>query len=297
MKKISTYLSSLILSVFLVFLITAASAILLVNINFSAVNLKKLADKNALETKIYSEIDKYYNDKYNTTGIPAEVYMDSIDTGYIRNFVEMYIDGAFDALNSGGTFNSVYPVNTELESSIDTFFNDFAEKNNYAKDDNFDLKLRNTKNNAYTVIGSYCDVYKFSAMSSKGILHKLSKVYSNRYLVTAAVIGLTLFVILLLVLVNRKKKITAMYWCGISAIISGITGIVPSIYLLTTRYFDSFSIKQAAVFTAFTSVMYKYTEAFMAVQIALIVLGIAMTVVYGIIGDKKKYPNTKPTKL
>ncbi len=88
-----------------------------------------------------------------------------------------------------------------------------------------------------------------------------------------------------------------MYWCGISAIVSGIIGLIPSIYLIATRYFDSFSIKQAAVFTAFTSAMYKYTEAFMAVQIALIVLGIAMAVIYGIIGDKKKYPDTKPTQL
>lgn len=297
MRKISTYLPSLIVSVLLVFLMIAASAILLVDINISADNLKKLAEKNKLENKIYTEIEKYYTDKYNTTGIPAEVFTSSIDTEYIKAFENTYIDGAFTALSGDGTMPSDYPKNRRLERSIDDFFNDFADKNNYEKDDNFELKLRNTKDGAYTTIGSYCDVYKFSAMSSKGILRKLSKIYSNKALVTALIIGCTVFFILLLLIINRKKKITAMYWCGISAIVSGIIGFIPSIYLIATRYFDSFSIKQAAVFTAFTSAMYKYTEAFMAVQIALIVLGIAMAVIYGIIGDKKKYPDTKPTQL
>ena len=65
MKKISTYLPSFIISVFLVFLIIASSAILLVDINVSASKIKKLAEKNALESKIYTEIEKYYTDKYN----------------------------------------------------------------------------------------------------------------------------------------------------------------------------------------------------------------------------------------
>ena len=52
MKKISTYLPSLIISVLLVFLTLAGSAMLLVDINISAEKLKKLAQKNSLETSI-----------------------------------------------------------------------------------------------------------------------------------------------------------------------------------------------------------------------------------------------------
>ncbi|MBO7474248.1 MAG: hypothetical protein J6U00_09685 [Ruminococcus sp.] len=297
MKKISTYLPSFIISVFLVFLIIASSAILLVDINVSASKIKKLAEKNALESKIYTEIEKYYTDKYNTTGIPAEVYMEAINDQYIKTFVEAYIDSAFEALNSNGLMNEVHPINTKLEENIDSFFNEFADKNNYQKDEKFDLKLKNTKDSAYITIGSFCDVYKFSTMSSKGVLSKLARIYSNRTYATALLLGSTLFMLILLVLINRKKKITAVYWIGISALISGIIGMIPSIYLIASRYYDSFSIKQPAVFTAFTSAMYKYTEAFMAIQIALLVFGLAMVVIYGIIGEKKKYPNTKPTQI
>ena len=297
MKKPVSYIPSLIVSVLLVFTIIASSALLLMDINVSPTKLKNLAQKNNIESKVYTELEKYFTDKYNSTGIPAEVYMDSIDQEYIKTFEEAIIDSAFEAVNSNGVMSSVRPQNKALESNIDTFFNDFADKNKYEKDENFDIKLSNTKNNAYLTIGSFCDVYKFSAMSSKGILKKAARLYSNGIILTAAAIGFTIFLIFLLIIINRKKRITAMYWCGISAMIAGIIGAVPSIYLIATRYYDSFSIKQAAVFTAFTSAMYKLTEAFAAIQIALIVLGLATAVIYGIIGDKKKYPDTKPTQI
>ena len=297
MKKVSTYLPSLIISVILVFLLIASSAVLLVDINISASKLKALAAKNDLESKIYTDLNKNYNDKYNTTGIPADVYMSAISNSYLKSVEEAYIDSAFEALEGDGKLNINIPENKKLEDNIDKFFNDFADENNYEKDDNFGLKLRTTKENAYTTIGSHCDVYKCSAMSDHGVLPKLAKIYSNRLLATAGVIGTTILFIVLLVLINRKKKITSLYWCGISALISGILGGIPSIYLIATKYFDSFSIKQAPVFTAFTSAMYKYTEAFMAVQMAFIVIGITLVVIYGVTHEKKKYPDTKPTDI
>ena len=297
MKKPVTYLFSLVFSVFLVFMLIAGSALLLVDINVSEKKLIDLASKKQLESKIYSELEKYYSDKYNTTGIPADVYMSAIDESYIKSCQEAYIHNAFEALKSRSNMNTSPPKNEKLEKSIETFFNDFAEKNGYEKDEKFELKLRTSKGNAYSSIGSFCDVYKFSAMNNHGVLSKLSKVYAYRLPMTLAAVSATIIIILLLIFINRKKKITTMYWCGISALIAGILGSCPSIYLLATRFYDSFSIKQAAVFTAFTSAMYRFTEAFMAVHIAFIVIGITLIVIYGVIHDKKTYPGTKPTEI
>ena len=297
MKKISTYLPSLIISVLLVFMLMLSSAVLLVDINATANNLKDLSSKKAVSSMIHTELNKYYSDKYNTTGIPSEVYMNAISESYIQDFVDAYIDSAFVSLESNEKMILKHPENKKLEESIDNFFNDFAEEKNYEKDDNFELKLRNTKDNAYVTIGSYCDVYKFSAMNDHGILPKLAKLYSNRIPVTAAVLGTTLILIFLLIFINRKNKVTVMYWSGVSILLSGLIGGIPSIYLISTRYYDSFSIKQPPVFTAFTSVMYKFTEAFTATNIAYVVISISLIVTYAVIHDKKKYPNTKSTKL
>jgi len=297
LNKASTYLLSIITSVFLVFILIASSAVILMDINFSSGNLKEMAVKNELSSKIYTDINKYYSDKYNTTGIPADVYMDALGEAYITSFVNAYIDSAFDSLENDGKLILNYPENKKLEENLEKFFNDFAEKNNYKKDDKFELKLRNTKDTAYTTIGSYCDVYKFSAMSDHGILPKFAKIYSHRVDGTIAVVAAAFIIIILLIIINHKKKTTVMYWCGISALSASFISGIPSIYLLATKYFDSFSIKQAPVFTAFTSVMYKFTEAFTAVNIAYFVISISMIVTYGIIHDKKKYPKTKPTEI
>lgn len=297
MKKISTYLPSLIISVLLVFVFIISSAAMLVDINISSEKLKGLVSKKELEPMIISEVEKYYADKYNTSGIPADVYTDAIDNEYIRSFEMAYIDSAFNALKGNGRMVMTPPSNKAIEENIEKFFNDFAEENNYEKDDKFEKKLQNTKDNAYAAIGSFCDVYKFSAMNDRGVLKKLALLYSNRIIATVALLGAALLLILLLIVVNHKKRITAMYWCGISAIIAGVMGGIPSIYLIATKYFDSFTIKQAPVFTAFTSVMYKLTEAFTAVMIAFIVIGITLSVIYGVTHEKKKYPNTKPTDI
>lgn len=293
MKKVSTYLPSLVISVLLVFSFIGTAAILLFDIDVTAKKCKALAEKNHIESKIYTELDKYFVDKYNITGIPAEIYMNTIGNSYIKSFEEAYIDAAFKALASDGKLAIEYPLNQQLEDDLDSFFSDYAEENGYEKDDNYYSKLGAAKDNAYSTIASYCDIYKFSAMSDHGILPKLAKVYSNRGLITAAIIIADILLIGILLIVNRKKMVTTLYWCGVSSIIAGILGTAPSIYLLATRYYDSFSVKQAPVFIAFTSAMYKVTEAFMAVMIALVVIGISMAVIYGVTNEKKKISKGK----
>ena len=111
-----------------------------------------------------------------------------------------------------------------------------------------------------------------------------------RPLLTFASAGGTALMILFLIFINRKEKKTVLYWSGISAAIAGAIGMVPSIYLLSTDYFNAFSIKQPQIFAAYTSAMFKLTEAFMAASIAVCAAGITMIVLYAVIGCYKSAP-------
>lgn len=286
MKKTSTYLPSIILSVLLVFSLMISAAVLLMDLNFTAGKLKNMASENNIDSKIYVEIEKYYKDKFNSSGIPGNVYMDAINDSYLKNCEEIYIEAAFEALNGNGKMNVTVPKNKELENSITDFFFDFAEKNNYQKDEKFEAKLNSAKENAYFTIGSFCDVYKFSTMSGHGVLPKLAKLYSNRMILTVCSIAVTVIIFFMLLVVNRKNKATALYWYGTSCTVAGLLGSIPGIYLVATKFFDSFSIKQAPVFTAFTSFMYKYSGYFIAVHISFIVLGAIFFVVYGLVKER-----------
>lgn len=288
MKKLSSFLPSFILTFFLIFTIIGSSASLIAYINFTADKCEALAEKEHLEQKILTELEKYYKDKYNSSGIPADVYMDALSEDYIISFEKIYITAGFDTLSSGALFEANAPENQELENSIEAFFSNYAEENGYEKDENYNKKLDAAKKNAYSVIGSYCDVFKFSAMDKHGVLDKIRPVYSM-FGMTAVVLSCANGVLLvLLLLVNRKKKANVLYWTGIAALVSGALGAIPSAYLIASKYYNSFSIKQPQIFTAFTKAMYGLTEAFMASQIAIIVIGICLTVVYGVVHGKKR---------
>ena len=297
MKKLSSYLPSLLISVIIVFGFIGMAAVILLDINVTANNCISISKKNALEKGIYSELESYYKDKYNSSGIPAEVYMDAISENYIKSFEEVYINAAFETLNTGEKMEIEFPENKQLEDSIEKFFSDYADKSGYEKDEAYELKLSSTKENAYKTIGSYCDVYKFSALNEHGVLIKLSKLFRYRFALTIALALADIVLLLLLFFINIKNKLVLYYWVGISAIISSILGATPALYLIITRYFDSFSIKQPQVFTAYTKVMYNFTEAFIAVETAMIVLGISMLVIYAVMCGKSRRFNISPQQV
>lgn len=287
MKRPGAYVVSVILSVFLVFGLLGSAAAVIADIQLNPKACTELAVRNDIPHKVYTELEKYYTDKYNSSGIPASVYMDAIDEAYLKTVVDSCITAGFESLDSGGSFVNAIPKNQALEDSIDKFFNDYADEIGYEKDSAFEKKLSVTKSSAYTLIGSYCDAYKFSAMSSHGVLSKLSKLYRHRGLLTADIIGVTLIVLLLIMLVNFRELRTVLYWSGISCIVGAVLGIVPCLYLIAAKYFNSFTIKQPQVFTVYTQTLYRLTGAMLAAMIATLIVGIALLVVYAVSGTRR----------
>ena len=289
MKKVSRYLTSLVLSVLLVFSVSL-SAIIIVSLNMTAEKAVKLAEKNNIYSTVYDELDKYFSKQYNTTGIPKEVYMDAIDEMYIKQVSDTYTEYLFDTLYYGSpqtTFDEPFYSNHALEDSITAFFNDYAEKNGYEKNEAFTLKLSTTINDAFKVICNYCDIYKYSSMNTHGVLSKISVVFQNMKTIRNACITAVILIMILIFIVNIKEKTAFLYWTGISSIISGTLGTVPCVYLIRSQYFDAFTIKQPQVFTAFTSAMYSLTEYLLKAEIGVIAVGILLTFLYGIIKIKK----------
>lgn len=289
MKSIKTYIPSLLLSVFLVFMFLGGSAVIIADINLTAGQFRKIVSEENVEAQIYTSIEQNYREKANATGIPANVYMDHLGEDYLASVMNVYIDAGFKTLSDSSKFAPQIPVNPELEASIDKFFNDYADKTGYKKDENFENKLASTKEDAYKSIGSQCDAFKFSALNSHGAMKTLSKIYSHRIHIAVIISVAALVSLAVMFIINRKNKKSMLYWCGISALISGIIGTVPSAILIADRYFDSFSIKQPQIFTAYTNTFYRITEAFMAAHIAFAAIGITMLVVYGVLcGINKK---------
>ncbi len=291
MKKFSTYLPSLIISVMLVFLIIGSALMVIIDINVTAEKSIDLTDKNNISSTVRSELENYFNDQYNTTGVPSQTYMDALDENYISSVINLYTAALFSSLESGKTTIVEIPENQNLESSIESFFSIYADESGYKKDETYEKKLNETIDSAYRIIENYCDVYKYSALQKHGVLTKVSKIYSHINILTVACIAVSAVLILILLLINRKSISVCLYWTGISSLIAGLFGTFPSAFLLSSRYFDAFVIKQPQVFKAFTSAMYGLTKAFMSVHIAVLSTGICFIILYATVNKMSKNKN------
>lgn len=280
MKKLSTYLVSLLLSVVFVFVIIATATTVIIKINVTKNRSIQLSEDVNVYSSIMEELQKYFNNQYNTTGISADVYMNAIDEDYIHTITNSYTDALFSSLKSGEQVTVEIPKNENLESNIESFFSDYADSNGYQKDDVYDKKVSSTIKNAYSVIESYCDVYKYLSLQKHGVFSKISGLYSSIGKIMIICIIALVFLAVLLILFNIKELSSVLYWTGISSLIAGILGTVPSAYFLAVNYFDSFVIKQQQVFRTFTGAMYGLTRAFIAVHISIMVIGIFFIVIY-----------------
>ena len=288
MKNLKTYIPCLILSILLVFSFLGTSAVIIGRSFANADKLVSLAEENEIVLKIRTELENYFSDKYNETGVPAEVYTEALTNDYIWQTVRTYIDAGLYEMISGTEYDFNPPENEQLEKNITGFFSDYADSIGYTKDEKYDEKLKATISSAYSIIGDYSDIYKFRTMKDEGILAKAAGLYRNLDKIVLAAAGVSLLLAVIIILVNIKSVSAALYWLGISALISGIIGTVPCIYLNVSNYFDAFVIKQPQVFASFTSLMYGAVNAFMTNQIILSAAGVILIIAFALISRKSE---------
>lgn len=290
MQKPITYVVSFFVSVLLVFSLLA-SLISLVIMNFA--NPDKLYDitkEKNLSHVVYTELEKYYSQRYNITGIPADVYMNAISENYLDDVIRTQIDNGFYVLINREQADRI--INTTLETALNNFYSDYADSINAPKDARYDEKLSDAKANADEVIAEHCDVFKFNEIEKHGILSKIAPFFTKIPTLVLILCGADAFLVLVLILVNIKSTSTALYWSGISAIISGVIGAVPCICLKATDYFSAFTIKQPQIYIAYTTAMNKSVEKFLTVSLISFAVGIIFTVIYAVLVKNKKYSKT-----
>lgn len=288
MKSLKTYLPSLLLSIFLTFVFLGTSILITADRLASVSSLKELSEKNKIVPMVRTQLVNHFEDKYNETGVPAEIYTDYITDDYIRSVIEININAGFERMNGGKFDNRSGIENPQLEESITTFFNDYADSIGYVRDDAYEEKLQNTIDSAYNVISDSCDIYKFDTINNEGLFAKAGGIYRNLGRLTLAAAGAAILLTVIILLINRKGITSLLYWLGSSALVSGIIGIIPCIYLNAVNYFDSFVIKQPQIFTAFTGLMYKAVDSFMTSQIVIAISGIVLIAGFAVIMKIKK---------
>ncbi len=287
MKSKASYISSFITTLLLVFTLIASVGCITADKFATEQNFINLTEKKEISSIVHKELEKYFTEKYADTGIPVEVYMNSISEEYLRMVIKNRIDYGFAKLNGDDSKKHTdVPVNTDLDNSITTYFEEYAKSTNYEiKDENdpYYGKLAAAKKNAQAALEEYCDVFKFNALIKHGIISKVKPVFIKLDIIKIICIGTSAFLAILLLVCNFKRVRDALYWVGTGSICAGVLGCIPCIYLLNTDYFSSFTIKQPQIYISYTTALSSFTESVLFAFIMLITAAVAVYFLYGII--------------
>ncbi|MGN1411968.1 MAG: hypothetical protein ACI4WH_05615 [Oscillospiraceae bacterium] len=281
MKNLKKYLPCVLINVFMVFMF-----ILLGILSFiKSYIISGDAFFDTLETKdiyssIYNSLDTYYQEQYNSTGIPKEVYLNAIDLDEIETITD---DLTYHGVNYiGGNPNSLTITYNfdKLENSINTFFDEYAKSINYAKDDVYYSKVSTVTQNAIDKVTSQCDVFNWNTLKSVGLLDKLASYLPYVDYVQVAVIVILVILLIFLIALNGKHYfLDNVYWIGTSLSISSIMMLIPCTYLKRVDYFSSFSVKSEIVFNSVTGFLNTTLDKFISMWFVMLGVGVVVFVV------------------
>ena len=139
---------------------------------------------------------------------------------------------------------------TKLENSVNAFFNQYAEENNYQKDEAFYQKIQENLDEAEEKILNTADTFKFSTLNEHGWLEKLRSYLSIFRTGVIIICVMTIFIMGILLFLCRTTPKEIPYWLGLTGVISGLLTASPCVYVLRTNYFSSFVVKDPQIFAA-----------------------------------------------
>ena len=249
-QSVGKTLVQLLLSLVLIFSILAAVAGGIgVFLTASPSLLLSQLERQQAPAKTRSALESYYQTEYNATAVPPEVYLDVLSENWLRDAMELKITAAYDQLHGKNT--AAQPDYSALEQSITDYFETYAAKNGYEKDDSYTQKLENTIQDAEKKVDSVIDVYHLGTLEKAGIWHKVQVLSKPLWLLFGGGVVLTLVLAAVLLALRNHP----LYWIGSGLFTDGVLLTLPAAAILGSGVISRFSLKDAAVYSVFTGTM------------------------------------------
>ncbi len=138
MKKFNNYAASLIFTIltaffiiFTVFVRFAGTTVMNEKFYTDIVKSEKLTDS------VLNSINKFFDDSYASSGIPAEVYLNAIDKDKLESAICNKIENTILEIKGEKASDKEVFNFSEVEKSITNYFEAFAEENNVDVNDKY----------------------------------------------------------------------------------------------------------------------------------------------------------------
>jgi len=294
MTKLKLYIPKLILTFLLVFLCIGTGLSFLVQHSFLTYKaFETVTNQQNLDEKAYSALESYFKSRANSTGIPAEVYLDAITQEDMKQGILSSISEAVEHMHSHIGDGYVITMDfTKLETSVMNFFNQYADTNNIQKDEIFNQKVQANLEEAEAKILYTADTFRFGTIYEHGWFDKIQTFLNLFQKLMIVLCILTAVILLCLILCCKSRFSELFYWLGLTGTISGLLISAPCLYLLRTDYFSGFVVKDVQIFSAVTGYLQYITK---QTGIAFVIIGVTGVIFLILFGLIQKISHTNQT--
>jgi hypothetical protein len=228
---------------------------------------------------LYNEIDEYFGQYSAPTGIPKEVYTNSLDEEKVSSTAKDLARSSLDYMFGKSLAKpEVYYDFTDFETDVTEYIEKYSEANNIEKDKEYYTFIDNTIDVAEKKVVSTFDVLmvkKLATSSSPSVLRKivpeLSLAMGICVVVLVGLIGLMFYI-------DRHHPFDMPYWIGTILFACGALFLIPSIYCRYTGYFDGLFMEDPSIYYAITGAIYGVLEKLILVNSILLGLGVVLMI-------------------
>lgn len=285
MRNIKLYPLKVLVSFLFVFVLLGAElSMFAAHTALHISSFETVINQQALEEKAYEALESYFQSRSNSTGIPAEIYLDAIDKNDLQQGISASVANGFAYLHGKSETYTFTMDFTELETAVRQFFSDYADENHISKDAVYEEKVDAAIEEAEAEIVFIVDTFKLTTMYENGWL---TKIRTYIHLLDKAAVALTVLAVILCILLFVISKGTeGFYWTGISACTAGILTGVPSIYIKVSDYVSGFVVKDQQIFAAVVGYLQFLTNREIFISCMTVLIGIICLLLFRFITPK-----------
>lgn len=284
MKRLYHYPAMLILTIFSVIcILVCESAAFVRYVVFDPDIYSEAMVRGRISDIIYDSLVDYFTGFSGPTGIPAEVFMAKLDKDALTEAsYQLTADSLSYLTNPDAPKPEPSYDFADMENYVDSYIIGYTEANGFEIDDNVQKLIENTHKTIESQISGQLDVTLMYMLSKTAYAETLHNYF--RYIEWAVYIaGITgLFLVILMVVIDRKHPRDLPYWLGVMLFSSGAIILFPALYLQKISYFDSFFMRTDNVYKTVTGVSKVLLNRIINTQTAVMIFGIfliLMTVV------------------
>lgn len=284
MKRPSTYIVSVILTLLLIFTGIAAMAASVAQ--FYALDTDtalSVVQTQKLSARVQTALETEFRQRESTTGIPAALYTEAISAEVLEPVIRDTVTNGFAYLRGETASLGVKPDFTALEDTLRQFFADYAAAHDLEQDEAFEQAVRATIGESEETILANCDVFRFGTLNEAGVFRQAKRVIPWVGAAAIALIALSVLLAVILFVADRHEAEHGFYWCGTALLISSLLVLIPSAWLHLTRWFDRFAVKTDQTFAAVTGYLYANTRALILTAAAGILAAAVLYVIFALL--------------